>query len=114
MRSIFICSLVLFMTGLVWAGDPKEADSAVQYEVMTTSTVGSWMIGNSCTMSLRDEANTGMAFVVQRRGHGACHVWDSGTVLHGRREKDKIALLVRDDKGGAENRSLAHCWNCGA
>lgn len=57
------------------------------------------MIGNFCTMSLRDPANTGLVFVVQRRGHGSCHVWDSGTVFQGRREKNAIKLLTKDDKG---------------
>jgi hypothetical protein len=26
-------------------------------------------------------------------------VWDSGTIFHGRREKNEIKLLVRDDNG---------------
>jgi hypothetical protein len=99
-KPAIICGLVvLVVAAVVWAATPDEADYPVQYEVMNTSTVGSWMIGNFCTMSLRDRANAGMAFIVQRRGHGSCHVWDSGTVLHGRREKNEIRLLVRDDKG---------------
>jgi hypothetical protein len=50
-------------------------------------------------MALRDQASTGIAFVVQRTGHGSCHVWDSGTVFEGRREKSKIKLLAKDDNG---------------
>jgi hypothetical protein len=57
------------------------------------------MIGNFCTMSLRDQTAASIAFIVQRRGHGACHIWDSGTVFHGRREKNSLKLLTTDDKG---------------
>src|SRR5712692_8728116 len=91
--------LIMLVGTATWATTPDEADYPVKYEVMNTSVVGSWMIGNFCTMALRDQANPGMAFIVQRKGHGSCHVWDSGTVLHGRREKNEIRLFVRDNKG---------------
>jgi hypothetical protein len=81
------------------AATPNEADYPAQYVIVTTSKVGSLMIGNFCTMSLRDQAASSIAFIVQRRGHGACHNWDSGTVFHGRREKNSIKLLTKDDKG---------------
>src|SRR5438874_11703272 len=92
-------ALIAIMTTVVWATTPDEADYTIKYEVMNTNTVSSWMIGHFCTMTLRDQANTGIAFIVQRRGHGSCHVWDSGTVFHGRRERNEIRLLVRDEKG---------------
>jgi len=78
---------------------PNEGDYPIRYEVVNTSKVGSSMIGNFCTMSLRDRAEAGVAFIVQRRGYSACHVWDSGTIFHGRREKNEIRLLVQDDEG---------------
>jgi hypothetical protein len=77
----------------------NEADYSTQYDVIVTSRVGSFMIGNFCTMSLRDRAQPNVGFVVQRHSHGACHVWDSGTVFHGRREKNEIKLLTTDEKG---------------
>ncbi len=94
-----VLALTILMIPAAWATTPNESDYPVKYEVMNTSAVGSWMIGNFCTMALRDQANPGMAFIVQRRGYGSCHVCDSGTVLHGRREKNEIRLFVRDEKG---------------
>jgi hypothetical protein len=54
------------------------------------------MIGKFCTMALRDQS---IAFTVQRKGYGGCHVWDAGTVFQGRREKNSLKLLIKDDKG---------------
>jgi hypothetical protein len=90
--------LALAMPGL--AAAPNEADYPAQYAVVNTIKVGSFMIGKFCTMSLRDQAVPTVAFIVQRRGYGGCHVWDAGTVFHGRREKNSIKLLTKDDKGG--------------
>ena len=81
------------------AAPPNEADYPTQYAVITTIKVGSLMIGKFCTMSLRDQSAPSLAFIIQRRGYGGCHVWDSGTVFHGRREKNSIKLLTKDDKG---------------
>jgi hypothetical protein len=101
LRHMKYAMLILLATLAVptHASSLDEADYSTQYEVITTSRVGSFMIGNFCTMSLRDQAKTNMAFIVQRRGHGSCHVWDSGTIFHGRREKNEIKLLIRDDNG---------------
>jgi hypothetical protein len=95
------CALITFLVVslTVFADTPNEADYPVQYEVMNANTVGNWMSGNFCTIALRDQAPNGLRFIVQKRGHGACHTPDSGTILHGRREKDEIWLLVRDDGG---------------
>jgi len=81
------------------AAPPSEADYPAQYAVVTTIKVGSLIIGKFCTMSLRDEAKPTIGFIVQRRGYGGCHVWDAGTVFHGRRERNSIKLLTKDDKG---------------
>jgi hypothetical protein len=67
------------------AAPPSEADYPAQYAVVTTIKVGSLMIGKFC--------------IVQRRGYGGCHVWDAGTVFHGRRERNSIKLLTKYDKG---------------
>ena len=91
---------LFFLVGTAaWANTPDEADYPVKYEVMNTSAVGGGIIGNFCTMALRDQANQGVAFIVQRKGYGSCHVPDSGTVLHGRREKNAIKIFVRDKDG---------------
>jgi hypothetical protein len=91
--------LVLLSAAIARAETPNEADYPVQYEVMNANTVRNWMVGNFCTISLRDLSDKGLIFIVQRRGHGACHIPDSGTKLHGRREKNEIKLLMRDNSG---------------
>src|SRR6185437_3892204 len=65
-----ILVLVATLTVSASATTLDEADYPNRYHVVTTSRVGSLMIGNFCTMSLRDQANATMAFIVQRRGHG--------------------------------------------
>jgi hypothetical protein len=65
----------------VWPETINEADYAEQYEVMNGKTIGSWMIGNVHTMALRAPENTNLIFIVQRLGHGGCHVPDAGTTL---------------------------------
>jgi|ERR1019366_11143 hypothetical protein len=94
--ALLICALALTPA---LAAPPNESDYPTEYSVITTSKVGGLMIGNFCTMSVRDQANPTLAFVVQRKGYGGCHVWDAGTVFHGRRQKNSIKLLVKDDKG---------------
>jgi hypothetical protein len=91
--------LLILASAAVWAGTINEADYAEQYEVMNGNTVKSWMIGNFCTMALRSPANTNMIFIVQKRGHGGCQVPDAGTTLRGRRTKNEIEVLTRDEKG---------------
>jgi hypothetical protein len=92
--------LIVLLAAATRAATLDESDFPVKYEVMNTNVVsGGLLLGHFCTMALRDQANTGMAFIVQRTGHGSCHVWDSGAVIRGRREKSKIKLLVKDDKG---------------
>lgn len=98
MKIISFVLLLLFVS-CACAATIDEADYPIQYEVMNTSKVGAVMIGNFCTMSLRDQSKPTVVFVVMRKGYGACHVWDSGTVFHGRREKNKIQILTHDDKG---------------
>jgi hypothetical protein len=95
-----IVLLILASAGTaVWAETINEADYPEQYEVMNGNTIKSLMIGNFCTMALRSPANTNLIFIVQKRGHGGCHVPDAGTTLHGRRDKNEIQVLTRDEKG---------------
>jgi hypothetical protein len=100
MRTAVFAALLLIASVSRAAVD--ESAYPARYQVVTTSKVGSFMIGNFCTMSLRDQADTSLALVVQRRGHGSCHVPDSGTVFHGRRDKDALQLLTKDDKGNTK------------
>jgi hypothetical protein len=77
----------------------NESDYPNHYRVVVSSKVGGFMIGNFCTLSLRDESAGSPIYSVQRHKHGACRVPDSGTVLQGKHEGEKIFLLVKDDKG---------------
>src|SRR5690348_11814061 len=61
MRYGLLWSLLVISTIAAWPAVPEESDYSIQYEVMNTSTVGSWMIGNFCTMALRDKGNAGLA-----------------------------------------------------
>jgi hypothetical protein len=93
MKRLVLIALILAMPA--FAAVPNEADYPTQYSVMLGSKVGSLMIVKFCTMALRDQS---LSYTVQRKG-GGCHAWDAGTVIHGRREKNSIKLLVKDDKG---------------
>ncbi|MGH9498170.1 MAG: hypothetical protein ACRD3L_03430 [Terriglobales bacterium] len=91
--------LLLLSAATLHAGTINEADYAQHYEVMNGNTVKSWMIGNFCTMAVRAPENTNLILILQKRGHGGCHVPDAGTTLQGRREKNEIHILMRDDRG---------------
>jgi hypothetical protein len=108
------CSvLIAFALAIpAFAAPPNETDYPTQYSVMNTIKVGGFMIGKFCTMTLRDQANPSIAFVVQRKGYGGCHVWDSGTIFHGRREKNSIKILAKDDKGELKVEELAGRFYC--
>jgi hypothetical protein len=87
--------LLTFLSVPIWAA-PDEADYPVQYEVMNAKL--SWqLLGDVCTMTVRDLANPNVSFTVQKRSD-TCEVPDA-KILHGRRVKSKIQLLVRNDKG---------------
>jgi len=79
------------MAAAVWAATPDKADYPIQYEVTYTGSVDSG--SNSCTMNLRDQANSNELFTVVRFGHGPCRFSDRGTILHGRREKNEILAV---------------------
>jgi hypothetical protein len=88
------------------AGDIKEVDYPVQYEVMDTGKSQSMVIEKVCSMTLRDKAKPDVAINVQRKGYGSCHVPDSGKVFRGR-ENDKknaidLVILVGEDKARIE------------
>ena len=91
--------LAIAVAGAARSNEPNESDYPVKYEILNTSAIGSLMIGNFCTMALRDPANPTVGLIVQKHSAIGCHVWDAGTVFHGRREKNRISLLVRDKKG---------------
>ncbi len=88
------------------AGDIKEVDYPVQYEVMDTGKSQSMMIEKVCTMTLRDKAKPNLVINVQRKAYGSCHVPDSGKVFRGRENDKKNALelviLVGEDKARIE------------
>ena len=91
--------LLLFVVPAFAGKVPDEADYPTQYAVMNAIKVGGVMIGKFCSMSLRDQAAPTVLFTVMRQSYGGCHVWDAGTVFHGRRKKESIELLTKDDKG---------------
>lgn len=100
MRRSALCSLLMLAASMANASSvPNEADYPARYSVVNTIKMGSFMVGKFCTMTLRDEAAPTIILVVQRKGHGGCHVWDAGSILHGRRDKSSIRLLATDDKG---------------
>src|SRR6267154_667357 len=92
MKILFMMVLLLF-TATAWATTPNEADFPALYEVINTNATRGFMIGHFCAMGLRDQANPGVAFVVLQHGL-SCHVFDAGTVFHGRRVKNEIWLFV--------------------
>jgi hypothetical protein len=85
------------------AGDIKEADYPVQYEVLNTSKSGTLVIEKFCSMTLRDRAKPNVALNVEKKGYGSCHVPDNGKVFHGRQnqKKNEIELVIPEDKGKA-------------
>ena len=85
------------------AGDIKEADYPVQYEVLNTSKSGTLVIEKFCSMTLRDRAKPNVALNVQKKGYGSCHVLDNGKIFHGRQnqKKNEIELVIPADKGKA-------------
>jgi hypothetical protein len=68
--TLLLSVLLLAITASARKAEPQAADFTAQYTVMNTSAVGSFMIGNFCTMAVRDVANPTLAFVLQRHGHG--------------------------------------------
>jgi hypothetical protein len=58
--AFLVCATLAHAT----ADSLNEADYPVKYEVTNTSLVGGGIIGNFCTMGLRDLANPGVAFIV--------------------------------------------------
>ena len=95
MRTLALAPLFICLTAL--AAPPNPADYPSRYQVITGSKIASLMLGDFCTMSLRDSGNPSLALVVQRRRY--CHTWDANTTFQGRREKNNLKLLVQDDKG---------------
>jgi hypothetical protein len=77
----------------IWAAAHDEADFPVQFEVMDAKL--SWhLVGDTCTMTMRDLANPGVSFAIERSSD-TCDV-PKVKILHGRRVKSKIQLLMRN------------------
>jgi hypothetical protein len=99
MRIIFLAPLLLglqVLTAPIVAGTIKEADYPVQYEVVSASKAGEPAVGKSCSMTLRDQAQTKVVVNVWKKGLGACQVPDSGKVYRGRvnQKKNEIELVI--------------------
>lgn len=81
------------------AASPDDADHLTRYAVAATVKTGSFLVGRSCALSLRDEAVPTVIYTVQRRGYGGCQIPDSGQTYYGKREKNSLKLLIKGDKG---------------
>ena len=87
--------LLALLAAPIWAATHDEADFPVQYEVMNAKL--SWhLVGDICTMTMRDLANPGVSFDIERNSD-TCDV-PKVKILHGRRVKSKIQLL-RNNRG---------------
>jgi hypothetical protein len=97
----FVLELIVVLTATTLFGQkhPTEADFPNQYVVLNTSTSSG--IAAICTMAIRDLAIPNVGLIVQQvhQYFGGCHTWDAGAVLHGRRNKGDISLLVKDEHG---------------
>ena len=84
----------------IWAGDIKEADYPVQYEVMNTTKSDKLVVEKFCSMTLRDQAKTNVAIYVSKKGYGSCPVLPNGKVFHGRQnqKKNEIELVIPAEK----------------
>jgi hypothetical protein len=88
--------LLALLPAPILAATHDETDVPVQYEVVNAKL--SWhLVGDTCTMTVRDLANPSVSFAVERKSD-TCEV-PNAKVLHGRRVKSKIQLLVRNDRG---------------
>jgi hypothetical protein len=91
---------VQILAGPIWAGDIKEADYPIQYEVMNTTKSDKLVVEKFCSMTLRDQAKTNVAINVSKKGYGSCQVLPNGKVFHGRQnqKKNEIELVIPAEK----------------
>ena len=99
MKTSFFALLLLVLqipAAPMRAGDIKEADFPVQYEVMNTSKSSALLIQKSCSMTLRDRAKPNVALNVEKKGYGSCHVPNNGEVFRGRQndKKNQLELVI--------------------
>jgi hypothetical protein len=88
--------LLAILPGPIRAATPNEADFPVQYEVMSANL--SWhLLGDTCTLTVRDLANPSLNFSVEKKSD-TCEV-PKTKILHGRRVKSKIQLLMQNYRG---------------
>jgi len=107
-KSFALLLLVLpILAVAVRAGDIKEADYPVQYQVMDTSKSATLVIEKFCSMTLIDKAKPNVAINVERKGYGSCQVLDKGEVFRGRRNEKKneieLVITVGKDKARVED-----------
>jgi len=91
---------VQILAGPIWAGDIKESDYPIQYEVMNTTKSDKLVVEKFCSMTLRDQAKTNVAINVSKKGYGSCQVLPNGKVFHGRQnqKKNEIELVIPAEK----------------
>jgi hypothetical protein len=110
MRIISLSQLLFLFQILAvptWAGDIKEVDYPIQYEVMSTGKADKLKVEKVCSMTLRDRANTNVTLNVSRQSYGSCHILDSGKVYRGRKNERKneieLVIPVGEDKARVED-----------
>jgi hypothetical protein len=99
----------LLLTAIGWAGDIKEADYPVHYEVLSASKPDKGASQKICSMELRDKANANVIITVSRAHMGSCSVLPSGKVYNGREngEKNVIELVIPV----GENKARIESWH---
>ena len=108
MKIISLAALLLAAQLLAFplrAGDIKEADYPVQYEVISTQRPGDGL-GKHCTMTVRDKSQTKIALNISRKGFGSCRPPDAGNVYRGRENQKKneleLVIQISQDKARIE------------
>jgi hypothetical protein len=80
-----------------------KSEYPTKYEVLSGVGSLSW-----CQMVIRDSANPGMTFRVERKSSAfsRCFFWFKGSVLDGRKDKKGITLFVQHGKMSHPKREL--------
>lgn len=95
------------LTAAGWAGDIKEADYPVHYEVLSASKPEKGSNQKFCSMELRDKANANVVITVSKKSIGSCSVLPSGKVYNGRQNGEKnaieLVILVGESKARIES-----------
>ena len=90
-----------------WAGDIKQADYPIQYEVISGSKTDKLVIQKVCVMTLRDQTKANVILSVSRKRVGSCQILASGAVYNGRQNQEKkaieLVIPVGEDRARVEN-----------